>query len=99
MKMAMNKYTHKAPLPDYLKIDNMVYDKLHIVNEFHKYFANVGLNISNHAPAVNKHYSEFLNRPHKYSMFLCPITPVELRKITTQLKKRVKDMIKYQLIL
>ena len=89
MKMAMNKYTDKAPLPDRFKIgNNMVCDKLQIVNEFNKYFANIGLNLSKNVPATNKHYTEFLNRPHKHSMFLDPITPVELRKITTKLKRK-----------
>ena len=91
MKMAMNKYTDKTPLSDRFKIgNNMVCDKLQIVQEFNKYFINIGLNLNKNVPATNKHYTEFLNRPHKHSMFLYPITPVELRKITTKLKRKTK---------
>ena len=50
--MAINKYNDKAPLPDRFKIgNNMVCDKLQIVNEFNKYFANIGLNLSKNVPA------------------------------------------------
>ena len=64
----------------------IISDPLEIANGFCKYFTNVGPNLASKIPTVNVSFQNFLGPHVKETIFLRPITFLELYKICMSLK-------------
>ena len=86
----INKKVNKPVVPDYMTINNKEIDnKYEIVNEFNKYFTNIGPTLAQsiHAPE-NKHYSDFLKTPITNNFNFSNVTEATVSKIIDSIKSK-----------
>lgn len=89
LRQALNSSSSKPKIPDYFIYENSkVEDKEQIVNHFNNFFSNIGKEISNQVPLSPKHYSDYLNPKHNRSIFIDPISPLDILSITSKIKSK-----------
>ena len=93
IKCAMNKSDNYKTIPEYFfHRDNRIDDRHDIADKFNKYFADIGNEISNGVPQSNYNFQNYLNRPNEHSMFMDPVTPIDVYTATSKIKtKTSKD--------
>ena len=64
----------------------MITDKNVIADQFNNFFINIGPNLASKIPKSSKTYKDFLPPTNLNSIYLEPVTEVEIKKITKSLK-------------
>jgi len=86
---AINKQKSKSTLPELFIVNNMVIqDKSKIVNEFNTYFAKIGNETSENVPYTDTQFTKYLPERNQYSLFLDPITPMDIINATNKIKSK-----------
>ena len=68
--------------------NEIVEDKIKVVNGFNRYFSTVGSILSNAIPETNKNFSHYLPPPCLNTMYLMPTNATEVKQIVMSLKKK-----------
>ena len=72
-----------------LKIDNqLTSDAVTIADYFNLHFVEVGTKLANKLPPTSHNFKEFLPFPIPNSLYLNPTTPLEIKRIVTDLKSK-----------
>ena len=73
-----------------LKIhDNIISDPVEIANSFNNHFATAAFNLASSLPFSDSHLSNYLGSRCKYSMFVRPTSPFQIKDITEELKPKI----------
>ena len=94
INMMTGKLVNKMSVIDYVTIDNVKkFNAMEISNEFAKYYANVGKNLSDNTPPSKMGLDFYLNKIslNKKSIFLQPTDSLELSKIIRNLKNKTSS--------
>ena len=59
-----------------------------IANHFNKHFASVASKLVNKLPSPSNTFYDYLNSPSKNSFFLFPTTPLEVKRLLSQMKSK-----------
>mgnify|MGYP001553100430 CR=1 FL=1 len=79
------KRTHAI---DEMKInEHICNDKQKIADSFNDYFINIGPDLANNIPPSDGHYLDFMGNSNTNSLFLTPITQLEVHNCLTKLKR------------
>lgn len=89
MKTLMGKVHNKNSLTDNFLIDGqMTNDPNVISNSFCKYFTNISNNLAQSIPKSNKSFLDYMDNHIPNSIYMSPITPEEIVKISLTLKSK-----------
>ena len=90
----IRKTNNKTETVDSLKIDKLeVFNGTEIANEFAKYFSTVGKNLASKMKCPNTNIATYLKqvKTNSQSIFLAPVTSVELERIIKKLKPKLSS--------
>ena len=90
----IRKTNNKTETVDSLKVDKReVFNGKEIANEFAKYFSTIGKDLASKMKRPNTNIATYLKkvRTNSHSIFLTPVTTVELEGIITKLKPKLSS--------
>ena len=67
--------------------DQIVSDKGEIATHFNNFFANIGPNLASNIPGPIPDFRKYMPEVNPYTIFLSPVTDVEIKKIVQSFKK------------
>ena len=79
-----------------LKINNqLTSDAATIANHFNLHFAEVGTKLVNKLPPASHNFEEYLPLPTSNSLYFNPTSPLEIKRIITDLKSKDSNGMDY----
>ena len=91
LRSATNMNSYISSVPDYFHINGVKNaQKANIsVQQFNKYFVNIGKEVSNNVPQSLFSYSDYVGQIKEHSFFFDPIDPYDVSVITSKLKSKI----------
>ena len=89
LKSVLNKNDERVELPRHFRDgNNIIKDKGEIADNFNKYFANIGNEISNTVSHALTNCSDYFNPRNPHSIYLDPVTPSDIITATRNIKTK-----------
>lgn len=89
IKEVIGKNNDKSSVPKQMTIDGkIVTHAKEIANGFNTFFSNIGKTTGENVPHTNTNYLEYLKQSKVNSMFVEPVTQLEILKIVNKIKPK-----------
>ena len=89
LRTVLDKQQPKKSLPDHFKHNNVdLSDPQNIADQFNHFFANIGNEVSSSVSSTDVNLSTYLNVPNQQSMFLDPVTTLDIVDIANKIRTK-----------